>query len=510
MLNSKVMKNTLMLYTRQILLIFVSLYSIRVILNLLGVEDFGIYSVVAGTVTLCSFLTGSLRAATQRYFSFALGKKDTELLNKTFCVNIVVYIGVGVVVIFLLEVIGIWFIENKLTIPTERLSSAIFLYHFTVLAFCLGVITAPFTAIIIAHEDMQYFAIISVVEALMKLGILYFLVYIPGDKLELYGILLFVVSIVIAFGYATICSIKYNECQYKRFYWDAKLLKEIMQFTSWTLFGQLTTVARYQAITILLNQFFNPAVAASRAIAITVSTQVNTFSNNFNTGLYPAIIKNYAEKNFDDLYSLIYTGSKLTFFLMWVMVLPLVIEMEFVMTTWLGVVPVGAILFLKLTLLESLIYSVSLPLSTAARAPGKIKYYEITLGIMQLAIFCISYVFLELGFDAYVVFVVAVAINILMFIVRLQFVSKMINLSKVGFYKVVCLPIAYVMISAGPISFIFSNAMPSGPFFSIFNIVVILIINLTTIYLFGLSKLEKRQVLKFLQSKLTSRYCASK
>ena len=442
----RIAKNTLMLYFRQILILLVSLYTVRVVLDVLGVEDYGIYNVVAGIVTLFSFLSGTMASATQRFFSFALGRKDNEQLKKIFSVNIAIYIGIAIVAVFLLETVGLWFVNEKLEIPLDRFEAARFIYHFSVLTFVSTILTAPFMAIIIAHEDMQIYAYVSIIEAILKLGVVFLLMYIKADKLELYGVLLFVVSVINAVIFISISIRKYEECQFKKFYWDKGLVQEILGYTGWTLFGQVTTVVRNQAVTILINQVFNPVVVASRAIALSISGHIGVFANNFNTSLYPPIIKSYSSSKKDEMFSLIFNGSKLTFFLMWIIALPLLVELEMILNIWLKNVPPDAVLFTQLKIIESLILSLSLPLVTAARAPGKMKVYELTLGIIQLSIFFVSWMILKMGYPAYSVFVVAIIVNIVMFFVRLVIVSNLIDLSKKSFTIKVVFPIIGVIV----------------------------------------------------------------
>jgi O-antigen/teichoic acid export membrane protein len=505
MISKKIFKNTLMLYFRQILIILVSLYSVRVVLNTLGVEEFGIYAVVAGIVTLFTFLSSSMASATQRFFSFALGKKDAKLLKSTFSVNLVIYAGIAVLVLILLESGGFWFVNNHLNIPLERTESAITLYHYTVISLFFSVITAPFIAIIIAHEDMHLFALVSILDALMKLAVVFILTYLPWDKLELYGLLLLIVSIINAAMYVSICMVKYSECQFRKFYWNKLLLKEIFSFTSWTLLGQFSTALRVQGITILLNQFFNPSVVAARAIAITVSTQINTFSNNFNTGLYPSIIKSYANQDEKGLFSLIYNGSKLTFFLMWIIVLPLLMEMDTVLTLWLGILPGQAVLFAKLALIEALILSISHPISTAARAPGKMKVYELSLGFMQLGIFAISYLVLKMGYPAFTVFIVAIIINIFMFIVRLNLVSKLVGLPKKAFIKKVCLPVALVVFTSALPALGINYMLPKELIYSIVNVFACVVISSVSMYYIGLDRTWRKKIRNMFINKIGRR-----
>ena len=499
--NRRIAKNTLMLYFRQILILLVSLYTVRVILDVLGVEDYGIYNVVAGIVTLFSFLSGTMASATQRFFSFALGRKDNEQLKKIFSVNIAIYIGIAIVAVLLLETVGLWFVNEKLEVPPDRFEAARLIYHFAVLTFITTILTAPFMAIIIAHEDMQIYAYVSIIEAILKLSIVFLLMYIEADKLELYGVLLFIVSLINALIYITISLRKYDECQFKKFYWDKVLVQEILGFTGWTLFGQVTTVVRNQAVTILINQVFNPVVVASRAIALSISGHIGVFANNFNTSLYPPIIKSYSSNNKNEMFSLIYNGSKLTFFLMWVISLPLLIELEMILNIWLKNVPPDAVLFTQLKIIESLILSLSLPLATAARAPGKMKTYELTLGIIQLSIFFLSWVILKMGYPAYSVFVVAIIVNIVMFFVRLVIVRNLIDLSIKAFTLKVVIPIMGVIVLSTIPTYLLQKTLPLGSIFSIIVIISSVILSAITMFYLGLDKNWREKIRQYLIGK---------
>jgi O-antigen/teichoic acid export membrane protein len=312
------------------------------------------------------------------------------------------------------------------------------------------------------------------------------------------------VSFTIAMAHLIICNNKYKECQFRKIYWDSSLVSSIFSFTGWTLFGQVSTVARMQAVTILLNQFFNPTVVAARTIAITVATQVNLFANNFNTGLYPSIIKSYASNKNDELYSLLYSGSKLSFFLLWVFALPLYIEMDFVLTLWLGELPQQVVLFVKLALIESLILSVSLPIGTAARAPGRMKEYEVILGSMQLAILPISYLTLYLGYAAYSVFVVAIIMNVVMFFVRLKIVSKLIGLPKSTFLQKVCLPLLLMVTISSLLSFFVKSLLPFGMIYSFLSVFSTVLICCVCAYYLCLDIEWRIKVKSYLLAKLKS------
>lgn len=502
MMKKRILKNTIALYLRQLLILFVSLYTVRIVLNVLGVEEYGLYNVVAGLVALCSFLPSALASATQRFFSFALGQSDKARLYKTFSVNIVLYASVALFALITLEVFGFWFVKEHLHIPPTRLDAAVTLYHYAVFTFIAGIFTSPFIAIIIAHEDMKIYAYASISEVFLKLAVTFALVYIPSDKLELYGLLLFFVSLINVIVYLTICFRKYPECQLRTIHWDSKLLKEIYSFTGWSLFGQLTTVARNQAVTILLNQYFNPAVVAARAIANTVASQINMFSNAFNTGLYPPIIKAYAANEKEEMFTLIYNGSKLTFFLMWIFALPMLIEMETVLTLWLSTPPKNAVLFTQLALVEALIISISLPIISAARAPGNMKMYELTLGAIQVGIFIVSWVLLVNGYSASSVFITAIAANILMFVVRLFIVSWLVGLSSYSFLRAVVAPVLIVICISVSVSLLIKNNLPSGYLYSIITMFFTAISSSIAMYFFGLNQIWRDKVKNIVISKI--------
>ena len=501
--NKRIVKNTLMLYLRQILILLVSLYTVRVVLNVLGVEDYGIYSVVAGVVSFFSFLSGTLASATQRFFSFALGKGDFEKLKKTFSVNLIIYFAIAFIAVLLLETIGLWFVSEKLTVPPERFEAALFVYHFSVFAFFLGIIKTPFDAIIIAHEDMQIYAYVSIVDVLMKLGIVYLLMYISMDKLELYGVLMFVVAIINAIIYVLICTKKYSECQFRKFYWDKNVLIEITGFTGWTLFGQITTVMRFQAVTILLNQMFNPVIVAAQSIARNLAGYVTIFAGNFNTSLYPPIIKYYAADDKQSMFSLIYSGSKIAFFLLWVFALPMLLEMDTILKLWLKTPPLEAVLFTQLALVEVIIQSISMTITTAARAPGKMKTYELSLGIIQIAIFVASWIVLKMGGQAYTVFVIAIIANFVMFFVRLVLVRKLIGLPLRDFTTKVIFPVSWIVLLSAVPAYVLQKILPNELLYSFIVVFTSVVLAAFCMYYIGLNNVWREKVKSTVVSKLS-------
>lgn len=499
--NNRILKNIITLYLRQIVIVLITLYSMRVVLNELGVEDFGIYSVVAGFVTLLAFLPGSMASATQRFFSFAMGKSDIVKLKQTFSVNLVMYACIALFAYITFQTLGLWYVEEHLKIPGNRFNAALDLYQYVSLSFVFSIFSAPFIAILIAHEDMHFYALLSVIDAFLKLAAAISLAYVSYDLLAYYGVALLIVSGLLSVAYVFICLKKYPECQMKKLYWSSSILKEIIGFTVWTLLGQLSTVFRNQAVTVLVNQMFNPSIVAARAIALNVASQVGIFSNNLNTGLYPPIIKAYAANQKEEMLSLVFNGSKLTFFLMWVCALPMLLEMETILTLWLKTPPSEAILFTQLAIVESLILAISMPLTTAARAPGKMALYEIILGTIQIATFFVSWWFLNFGYSAEWVFYIAIAANVIMFKVRLLLVSYLTDLPVMDYYQRVVVPVLSVLAISSLSSILLLNNLPRNLGSSLLVILFSIGVSILTMYFLGLDKHWREKITGILINK---------
>lgn len=498
----RIAKNTLMLYFRQLLILFVSLYTVRIVLDELGIEDYGIYSAVSGLVAISSFLPGSLAQATQRFFSFALGSQDKKRLKQIFSINLVLYVTVALFAYAILQTIGLWFIETKLAIPSHRFEAAKILYSCASITFMIGIVTTPFTAMIMAHEDMTLFAYISILDVIMKMGVVFILQYFAWDKLELYAVLLLCVSLISFLTYMVICIFKYEECQFKKLYLNLNLLREMVGFIGWTLFGQISSVARTHAVTIILNQFFNPVVVAARALSVQVASQVDIFSSNFNASLYPPIVKSYAANDLEGMYGLITSGGKITFFLLWIFALPMMIKIEEILNVWLTSVPVDAVLFCQLALVESLIASISLPVAAAARAPGRMQAYELTLGSTQIAIFIVSLLVITHGAPPYSVFVVAILANIFMFVIRLYLVKKLIGFPVGKFLRQTVLPILAIVAVSGFPMFVLKELLPIGVYPSIFLIFSSILLSTVAMFFIGLDKAWQVKVINIVRSRL--------
>lgn len=475
----------------------VSLYTVRVVLNTLGAVDYGIYNVVAGVVTMFSFLSGAMATASQRYFSFDLGKKDYEQLKKTFSVSFTIYVIIALVVVLLAETIGLWFVYNKLVIPPERVQAARWIYQASIVSFVFTILTTPYMASIIAHEDMTIYAYVSIVEVILKLGIVFLLPFFSLDKLMLYGLLMAVVVIINTTVYRTICRKKYEECRAK-LQWDTALFTELLSYTGWNLFGAVAGVFKLQGTSIILNQFCGPIVNASRAIAFQINSAVNSFSQNFSMALKPQIVKNFASHEYKILFDLLYRGCKFTFFLMFILTVPVILNLDFILKIWLVILPENVVTFSKLVLIESLIESLSYPMSTANQATGKIKKYQILLGTTVCLNLPISYLLLKLDFQPNSVFIVSILLIFVTTLIRTFFLNNIPLFSLKTIFLKVYLPVLLVVISITG-CFTIINFHTESILDLLLNGFVELLIISVSIFFLGLNINEKKTVLRYLK-----------
>ncbi len=490
---SRIAKNTLLLYFRQILIMLVSLYTVRVVLKVLGEEDYGIYNVVAGVVTMFGFLSGAMATASQRYFAFDLGKEDYEHLKTTFSVTFQIYILLAVTIVVLAETIGLWFVMHKLIIPPDRLTAAIWIYQAAVFSFLLTLIATPYMASIIAHENMNIYAYVSIVEAVLKLAIVFLLQVLDYDKLILYALLLTSVGTITTAIYRTYCKKNYSECKFQ-YVKDKVLFKELVSYSGWNLFGASIGVIKNQIINILLNLYFGVVVNAARAIASQVYNAVTSFSQNFNTALRPPIVKTYAAGEKDETMTLVFRGCKFTYFLMYVFALPLILEMNIVLKLWLETPPNYAVIFTSLVLVDAVIDSISYPLMALAQATGKIRFYQSVVGGILMLNLPISWVTLKLGAPAYSVMIVAIVITFAAAIVRLFIVKRLAQFSIKQFITKSALPCILVSVLTAILPLIIVLNLEEN-FLRLCITTCVSVISMCLCVLFlGMSKVEREMV----------------
>ena len=468
----------------------VSLYTSRIVLNTLGVSDFGIYNVVGGVVMMFSFLNSSMSSATQRFYSFELGKKDYEQLKRVFTMSVNIHAIIAVVIFVLAETIGLWFLNAKLVIPVERLVAANWVYQLSILSFMFTIMGVPYNAMLIARERMNVYAYVSIIEVILKLAIVFMLVYLGYDKLKMYAILVFGVAVVIWFIYKSYCNRKFLETNYS-FSWDKVLYKTLINYAGWNLFGNIASVAMGQGVNILLNLFFGPIVNAARGIAFQVNSAVNGFVINFQMAMNPQIVKSYAGNDLEYMHQLIYKGSKYSFFLLFLLVLPILIETELILHWWLKIVPAYTALFCRLILINTLIDCISGTLMTSAQSSGKIKVYHSVVGGLLLFILPISYLLLKLGLPPQTTLCVSISISIIALFTRLMIIRNLISLSIKEFLKSVLVPILLVSVLSIVFPFIIKLSL-NQEILRFFSVCISSVISVTiTIYFLGLKKEER-------------------
>lgn len=410
-----------------IVVMAIGLYTVRAFLHLLGAEDYGIYNVVGGVVAMFSFINTTLATSSQRYFSIEIANNDTKALNKWFCLNVTSFSALIIVFVIIAETIGVWFVNTQMTIPGSRLYAANIVFQLSVLTFCANFYSIPYNALIIAHERMEIFAYISIVEAFLKIVIVVLLSISSADKLIYYGFLMFLVSIISAFLYILYCNRKFPESKW-HFYWNKVELVELLNFCGWHFLGSISLVVRSQGINILINMFFSPAVNAARAVAFQVYNAVSQLSNNFFVAVKPQIYKTYTSGEKEELYKLILRSTIICSLLVSVIVFPIIASTPFIMECWLKEVPAYTIAFTQLVLINGLIDATNGPSTTTILASGKIKCYEITMMIFYVANLPISYVALKLGADPISTMLISIVISLIVTVVRTLIIAKIIYL----------------------------------------------------------------------------------
>ena len=441
--NKRIAKNTLLLYFRMLFLMVISLYTSRVVLNALGVEDFGIYNVVGGIVTMFSMLSGSLSAAITRFITYELGTGNRENLKKIFSSAVTIQIGLAVVIILLAEVVGIWFLNVKMNIPEARMAAANWVFQFSVLTFAINLISVPYNACIIAHERMSAFAYISILEAVGKLAIALLITMLTTDKLILYAILMCTIAFIIRMTYGAYCKKHFEECTF-HFVFDKELLRRMFSFAGWNFIGATATILRDQGGNIVINLFCGPAVNAARGIAFQVNTAIHGFITNFMTALNPQITKSYASGDKNYMMSLILHGARLSFYMLLFLSLPVLVNTHYILMLWLKIVPEHSVTFVRLVLILGMCEAISNPLITAMLATGNIRKYQIIVGSLNMMNLPISYILLFMGMYPEAVFIVAIILSISCLAARILLLRGMIGLSGKDFLIKVCVNVIIV------------------------------------------------------------------
>lgn len=499
--NKRIAKNTLLLYVRTLFIMLVSLYTSRVVLNTLGVSDYGVYNVVGGVVAMFGFINNSMSSATQRYITFALGKGDIKNLHKVFSTALQIHILISVLIVVLGETVGLWFMYEKMQIPADRMDAAFWVLQCSIVATVVMIISVPYNADIIAHEKMSAFAYISILEAVLKLAVVYILVVFSYDKLILYAILILAVQILIRFCYSHYCNKHFPESKY-RHVWDKSLFKEMTGFAGWSMFGNLSAVLFGQGLNMLLNVFFGPIVNAARAVALQVQNAIQQFVGNFQMALNPQITKTYARGEKDEMHRLMFRSARFSFYLLFLLSLPVLFETDFILTVWLKTVPDNTVVFLRIMICTSLIYTLANPLVVANQATGKVKKYQAVCGTILLMILPVSYVCLRLGCPAYSVFIVHFVMESLTQLARMFMLRPLIGIRIKDYFINIYAKVGLVVLLSVIIPFLVYRIMDDTVLrFFLMCVICVLSVGLVS-YSVGLSRTERA----FVRSKLDSVY----
>lgn len=497
--HKRILRNTGMLYIRMLLAMAVGLYTSRVVLDVLGVEDFGIYHVVAGFVALLGFMLGAMTTATQRYFAFDLGQNHGKNLNELFNTSLQVHALLAIFIVLIAETLGYWFVSTQLTIPSDRLSAALIAYHLSVAAFTVNVMTVPLTAMLMANERMGLYALMSMADVLLKLVAVLLLSYMAHDKLSMYAILLLAVAILTFNGYALINRSVFPAVRL-RWIWNAKSFRSMLGFTAWNTWGNLAAAMSEQGNNVLLNIFFGPTVNAGRSIASQANGALNSFVSNVQAAVNPQIVKLYASGGKSEMHNLVLRAAKYNFYILLMLAMPVLLNTEALLSIWLVQVPPYAGVFLQLTIIASLINSISGPLMTSAQATGHIRLYHTVVGGILLLNVPLSYLLFLYGLPPETILMVAIGLATIALIARLYIIAPLITLPISSFLFIVVARISLVAVLAGAIAALLQITTSASWLVLSGNLLIAITVSLVTIWLLGLDKFEKQNIVSLLKS----------
>ena len=491
--NRTIARNTIILYFRTLIVLLVSLYSSRILLKNLGVSDYGVYMAVGGVVSMLSVLTGTFANSISRFITYGLGQKDLLKLNNVFvtCVNVTFLLSVAILLVC--ETAGIWFLNNKMSIPEDRFDAANWVLQCSLITFVISLINAPYNACIIAHEKMSIFAVINICETLLRLFVIILIQYVGNDKLISYSIFLVAVSLFVLLFYRTYCHIKFSECKYKK-HFDKHEFKKILSFAGWGFSLNASAVFNTQGITLLMNIYYGVAMNAARGVTAQVSNAVNQFVNSFTTAINPQIIKSYAENDLLRVFDLICKGAKYSYFLLFIIIIPLLCEIDTFLSLWLEVIPDTSGELIKLALIGSLITCTGNSGYTACMATGNIKKYSIVITLIGLLDFFLTWLLYALGFPAISTYWVYIIVYFIIQIVRLYMMKQLIGFPPILFFHKVIKKILGLTLLSPLIPIIIVHFLPQSFLRLCVTIICSIITSLGLIYLLGLEKEEKRLV----------------
>lgn len=501
--NTKLMaKNSAFLYLQMAVKMLIGLYTVRVILHALGAEDYGIYNVVGGFVTMFTFITSTLVSASQRFFAYALGRGEHELLNRYFNATVLCFIILAILLFVSIEIIGWWFINYKMVVPPERLTSANWVLHLSIIAFLFRISAVPSSAMLVAQEKMILYAFVHVLDSFLILGVAFFLQMVNNDRLKVYAVCMMVVSLLSSCAFIWLCHRSFPSATKLRLRWERDMLHELLGYSGWYMFGMMATVVRSQGINMLLNVFFNPIVNAARAIAYQINNAINQFVNSFYQAVRPQITKLTAAEENERMLSLVFSSSIISFLLMCMVAIPLLVELPFIFSVWLGEVPEYTVIFSRLVIITAMIDTLGIPPTTAVCSMGDIKMFQIVTGTIMLLNLPISYVLLKAYPTPYLVFYVSIALSVVAQLARIVFMNRIFRMSVTRYCSEVLLHTLPIAVLSFLLTY-FISGMVGSQFWSHFCVIIVSVASVSILsYFIGMKKEQRETVVSLIRKKV--------
>ena len=499
--NKTIAKNTIFLYARMIFALVVSLYTSRVVLNTLGVEDYGVYNVVAGFVSLFSFLNATLSSSIQRFYNYEGVKSGSEGFRSVYIIALIIHFLLALVIIVLLETIGLWYVNNVLVVPEGRLATANVVFQTSIISLVLVLLQTPYVGAIMSKQRMNVYAYVSVYDVLIKLLIVIVLPYIPYDKLQLFAVLTLLINVSDLVIYYIYCKKNFDEVSFEMRF-EKPLFKNILGFTGWNIIGTFSFMLKGQGVNMLLNSFFGPVVNAARGIAYQVNTAISGFSQNITIAFRPQVVNSYAESDFSRVTSLIFTESKICFMLIATLVTPVIIDLDYILHVWLGTsIPQMTYWFVVLVLIDTLICTLNTPCTQIIQATGKLRSYQIASSIVNITLIPLCWIFLNLGFNSYIVFILTIAISIINQIVCLIEVKKVYPITMRDYIKNVIMSCIIFVIVVPICPYLITKIMNTSFLRLLLVIVSSVLVAIPLTYKFGLDHNQRETVKEYILSK---------
>lgn len=491
-----------MLYLRMFVMMAASLYTSRIVLQVLGEEDYGIYNIIGGVVVLFSFINTALLQATQRFLNFELGKRDDDRLSRVFCMSMNSHILLSAIFLILAETLGLWFVNTQLNIPDARMTATNWAYQFSIITFIIGLIRVPYNASIIAYEKMDFFAYISVLEIILKLLLVYILFVISWDKLAFYAFFYMITPLLITFVYKWYCNKRFPITKYKPI-WDKEVFRKLFSFSGWSLFGNLSNMFASQGVNILVNIFYGVILNAALGIANQVSSAVTQFVTNFQLAFNPQIVKLYAVKEYDELNKLVFWSSKLSYYLMLAISLPIILKMDVILDIWLVNVPEYTSIFTRLMLCFMLIDALNGPLWMYSQATGQIKEYQIMVGLLIFLNFPLVFFALTFNLPVWTVWGIRILVSLIVSVARYIFMKVKYQFPVHKYLRTVILTVFFVTLTVIPIPLYVSTHLHVNIWIDLLLTVgVSLFVSGFVIFYLGFSRNEKNYLTSLVKQKI--------